>query len=87
MFALATKLPAQNICTFAETLRLLMTPEARHVHLNVDVKLDNEPEILFKLMNEQIMKFDDWETVLAPRLILGEFFLPNFSCAGVGYGG
>lgn len=50
-----------------------MKPEARHVQLNVDVKLDNDPEILFKLMNEQIAKFDDWETVLAPRLILGEF--------------
>lgn len=66
-----TKLPAQNICTFAETLQLLMKPEARHVHLNVDVKLDNDPEVLFKLMHEQIIKFSGWQTELAPRLILG----------------
>ncbi|KAK9897228.1 PLC-like phosphodiesterase [Cystobasidium minutum MCA 4210] len=66
-----TKLPAQSICTFAETLHLLMQPEARHVQLNVDVKLDNDPEILFKLMHEQISKFDEWQTQLAPRLILG----------------
>lgn len=51
-----------------------MKAEARHVHLNVDVKLDNDPEILFKLMHEQIIKFDEWETVLAPRLILGECY-------------
>lgn len=67
----ATKLPAQSICTFAETLHLLMQPEARHVQLNVDVKLDNDPEILFKLMHEQISQFPGWETDLAPRLILG----------------
>lgn len=71
----ATKLPAQSICTFNETLQLLIKPEARHVQLNVDVKLDNDPEVLFELMNREIMKFEDWESELAPRLILGEFSL------------
>jgi hypothetical protein len=52
-----------------------MKPEARHVQLNVDVKLDNDPEVLFELMNREIMKFEDWESELAPRLILGEFSL------------
>lgn len=50
-----------------------MRPEARDVQLNVDVKLDNDPEILFKLMHEQIVKFDEWQTKLAPRLILGKW--------------
>lgn len=62
-----------------------MQPEARHVQLNIDVKLDNDPEILFKLMHEQICKFDGWETELAPRLILGELLFERlaelFACA------
>ena len=68
----ATKLPAQRICTLIELLDLLMLPENRHVLLNVDVKLDNNPEILFKLMHEIIVTYEDWQTTLAPRLILGE---------------
>jgi len=49
-----------------------MKSEARHVQLNVDVKLDNDPEVLFELMKREIMKFPNWESELAPRLILGE---------------
>jgi len=48
-----------------------MKPENRHVVLNVDVKLDNDPEVLYKLMDVDIRRFPGWETELAPRLILG----------------
>ena len=67
----ATKLPAQRICTFAETLDLLMQPGSKHVVLNIDVKLDNDPELLYPLMRREIESFPGWETELAPRLILG----------------
>ena len=52
-----------------------MRPSSRHVVLNVDVKLDNDPEVLFKLMHQMIKDFEDWETELAPRLILGDLGL------------
>ena len=52
-----------------------MQPEARHVVLNVDVKLDNDPEVLYPLMKEEIERFENWETQLAPRLILGTLLL------------
>lgn len=68
----ATKLPAQRICTFAETLELLMLEGNRHVVLNVDVKLDNDPEVLYPLMQACIEEFPGWKEDLAPRLILGE---------------
>ena len=67
----ATKLPAQRICTFAETLDLLMQPGSKDVVLNIDVKLDNDPEVLYPLMKREIESFPGWETELAPRLILG----------------
>jgi len=66
-----TKLPAQRICTFRETLDLMLEPQAKHVLLNVDVKLDNDPEVLFARMNEIVMEYENWESELAPRLILG----------------
>lgn len=38
---------------------------------NVDVKPQNDPEKLFKLLNEVISVHPGWETVLAPRILLG----------------
>lgn len=65
------KVPAQAIPTFAETVALLMKPENLHVKFNVDVKPQNDPERLFKLMNEIISSQPDWEVNLAPRILLG----------------
>jgi len=37
----------------------------------VDVKVQNDPDRLFVLMNEIIIAQPDWESTLAPRIILG----------------
>jgi hypothetical protein len=37
----------------------------------VDVKVQNEPDRLFTLMHEIITAQPDWQTTLAPRIILG----------------
>ncbi|KAG8920340.1 hypothetical protein FRC03_001890 [Tulasnella sp. 419] len=65
------KAPHQAIPTFVETIDLLMKPENRHVKFNVDVKIQNDPDRLFRLMHETISSHKDWETVLAPRIVLG----------------
>jgi len=65
------KLPKQAIPTFAQTVELLMRPENQHVKFNVDVKVQNDPERLFQLMHETIAKHEGWETLLAPRILLG----------------
>ncbi|KAI5474997.1 glycerophosphoryl diester phosphodiesterase [Pseudohyphozyma bogoriensis] len=66
-----TKLPAQKIPTFEETIALLMRPENSHVFLNIDVKPDNDPERLFNLMHTTISHYPSYETSLGPRLVLG----------------
>ncbi|KAI9000729.1 PLC-like phosphodiesterase [Trametes punicea] len=76
---LTTKEPKQSIPTFAETVELLMKPENRHVTFNVDVKVLSDPKHLFSLMHEVISAQPDWETTLAPRILLGLWhprFLP-----------
>ncbi|KAH8834241.1 PLC-like phosphodiesterase [Flagelloscypha sp. PMI_526] len=65
------KLPRQGIPTFAQTLDLLMKPENLHAQFNVDVKPQNDPARLFRLMHNIISSYDGWETHLAPRLVLG----------------
>ena len=65
------KLPAQKIPTFRETMDLLMRPENQHCFLNIDVKVDNEPELLFTLIRDIISAYKGWEALLAPRLVLG----------------
>ncbi|KAG6897176.1 hypothetical protein C0992_003565 [Termitomyces sp. T32_za158] len=65
------KSPKQAIPTFAETIALLMRPENLHAKFNVDVKVQNDPERLFRLMHAIISAQADWETVLAPRILLG----------------
>lgn len=37
----------------------------------VDVKVQNDPERLFRLIHETISAQDDWQTTLAPRIVLG----------------
>ncbi|KAG9087893.1 hypothetical protein FRC06_002309, partial [Ceratobasidium sp. 370] len=63
--------PKQAIPTFAETVELLMRPENQHVQFNVDVKVQNDPDRLFKLMLKVIQGHEDWERTLAPRILLG----------------
>ncbi|KAI0036709.1 PLC-like phosphodiesterase [Vararia minispora EC-137] len=76
------KEPKQAIPTFAQTVELLMkaSPENQHIKFNVDVKMDNEPTRLFSLMHKIISSQPDWETKLAPRILLGlwhpKFLLP-----------
>ncbi|KAF6762067.1 PLC-like phosphodiesterase [Ephemerocybe angulata] len=74
------KEPKQAIPTFAETVALLMLPENQHVKFNVDVKVQNDPARLFRLMHQVISSHPDWETLLAPRILLGLWhpcFLPH----------
>ncbi|BGP18907.1 hypothetical protein JCM10213_005508 [Rhodosporidiobolus nylandii] len=65
------KSPHQKIPTLRETLALLMRPENQHVSLNIDVKVDNEPERLFTLLKGLVEEHEEWQTRLAPRLVLG----------------
>src|SRR5258705_279610 len=46
-------------------------PENQQVKFNVDVKVQNDPDKLFRLMHDIISSQPDWETVLAPRILLG----------------
>ncbi|RSH78200.1 uncharacterized protein EHS24_002661 [Apiotrichum porosum] len=59
------KEPVQPIPRFDELIDLLMLPENQHVILN------NNPEEMFPEMARIIASHENWETVLAPRLILG----------------
>ncbi|WFD32312.1 hypothetical protein MSPP1_003357 [Malassezia sp. CBS 17886] len=63
--------PPQQIPSFEELCTLLMKPENQHVKLNVDIKPNNDPDRLFRLMRNTLQKFPGYETALAPRLILG----------------
>ncbi|EKM79843.1 hypothetical protein AGABI1DRAFT_127527 [Agaricus bisporus var. burnettii JB137-S8] len=65
------KEPKQAIPTFSETIELLMRPENQHVQFNVDIKVHNDPERLFKLMHEIISMQPSWDSLLAPRILLG----------------
>ncbi|KAF7304827.1 GP-PDE domain-containing protein [Mycena kentingensis (nom. inval.)] len=65
------KEPQQPIPTLPEALALLMNPENMHVHFNIDVKPSNDTETLFTAMHTAISAFPEWETALAPRILLG----------------
>ncbi|KAI0268169.1 PLC-like phosphodiesterase [Gloeopeniophorella convolvens] len=78
--ARTTKEPKQTIPTFEQTVALLMKPENQHVKFNVDVKVYNDPSRLFTLMHNIISSHPDWETKLAPRIILG-LWHPRFVTA------
>lgn len=76
------KLPAQRIPTFRQVCDLLMRPDCKHVKLNLDIKPDNDPERLFPLMREVIESYPNYETDLAPRMILG-LWHPKFLSAAL----
>ena len=48
-----------------------MRPENHKIFLNIDVKVDNDPERLFTLMHDLISAYPSYEQDLAPRLVLG----------------
>jgi len=50
---------------------MLMKEENSHVKFNVDVKIQNDPDRLFSLLQEVISSQPNWETALAPRLVIG----------------
>ncbi|KAF8323086.1 PLC-like phosphodiesterase [Clavulina sp. PMI_390] len=66
-----SKKPEQKIPTFRETIAWLNKPENQHLEFNIDVKPNNDPTRLFTLMHEVLSSQPDWETTLAPRIILG----------------
>jgi len=82
------------IPTFKQTIELLMKDGNKHVKFNVDVKVGNDPERVFTLIHEIISAHPNWETELAPRIILGLWhpkfiaparrFLPSLSLAHIG---
>ncbi|KAF8645508.1 hypothetical protein AX16_007793 [Volvariella volvacea WC 439] len=74
------KEPKQAIPTFEQTVALLMRPENRHAYFNVDVKPQNDPDRLFTLMHKIISAQPNWETDLAPRILLG-LWHPRFLSA------
>ncbi|KZT29367.1 PLC-like phosphodiesterase [Neolentinus lepideus HHB14362 ss-1] len=88
------KEPKQAIPTFPETIELLMKPENQHVKLNVDVKIQNDPNRLFTLLKKTIIAHENWEALLAPRILLGlwhprflrpaETILPNLKRSYIG---
>ncbi|UZJ51886.1 hypothetical protein CBS101457_001206 [Exobasidium rhododendri] len=65
------KEPRQQIPTFHQVCDLLMRPENMHVKLNIDIKADNNPDRLFRLMKKTVESYPDFATKLSPRLILG----------------
>ena len=46
-------------------------PENQHIKFNIDVKVFNEPDQVFSMMNKIITLYPEWETKLTPRIILG----------------
>lgn len=71
--------PHQKIPLLRETLDLLMQPANQHVLLNIDIKVDNEPERLFTIMRALVEKHESWQTKLAPRLRTCFFLLRETS--------
>lgn len=63
--------PAQPIPRFAQLLDLLQEPANAHVKVNLDCKVENDPERLFALVRAELERRPGWETTLAPRLVLG----------------
>lgn len=71
------KEPVQQIPTFEQLCALLMEQGNRHVKLNIDIKPNNDADRLFRIMATIVQKFPEYETQLAPRLILG-LWHPSF---------
>ncbi|GMK56672.1 hypothetical protein CspeluHIS016_0305120 [Cutaneotrichosporon spelunceum] len=61
--------PHQPIPKFTEVIDVLM--EHPRVKLNIDCKVENDPTKLFTLIKQALATVPQWETVLAPRIVLG----------------
>jgi hypothetical protein len=61
-----------------------LQPENQHVKFNIDVKVNNDPDHLFKLIHAIISTQPEWQTALAPRLLIG-LWHPRFlePCAAI----
>lgn len=79
-----TQAPVQQIPRFEQLCDLMMRPGCRHVKANIDIKPENDPERLFKLMGELVRKYPNWEEDLAPRILLG-LWHPKFIPFAVQY--
>ncbi|TYJ57940.1 hypothetical protein B9479_001295 [Cryptococcus floricola] len=65
------KEPVQPIPLFEELVALIMEPENRHVSLNIDCKMQNDPQRLFPEMARIVTSYPNYEKDLSPRIILG----------------
>lgn len=63
--------PVQQIPRFEQLAELMMRPDYRHVKANIDIKPENDPERLFRLLARNVRQYPGWETDLAPRILLG----------------
>nr|XP_018260788.1 glycerophosphoryl diester phosphodiesterase [Kwoniella dejecticola CBS 10117]OBR82946.1 glycerophosphoryl diester phosphodiesterase [Kwoniella dejecticola CBS 10117] len=89
------KEPIQPIPLFEELIALLMEPENQHVTLNIDCKMQNDPERLFPEMARIIAKYPNNAQTLSPRIILGLWhplfiqpaykYLPNCTRYHIGF--
>lgn len=68
---------ASSCCPRCCDPSLSAQPENQHANFNVDVKVQNTPARLFALMHETISSHPNWETLLAPRILLG-LWHPSF---------
>ncbi|CAD6586775.1 MAG: hypothetical protein TREMPRED_004555 [Tremellales sp. Tagirdzhanova-0007] len=66
-----TKEPHQPIPVFSDVLDILMDPRNVNVKLNLDCKIENDPVRLFDLVHAALKEYEDWQTRLAHRIILG----------------
>jgi phosphatidylglycerol phospholipase C len=39
--------------------------------MQIDCKVENDPHRLFPMIRDELSRFEHWQTLLAPRLILG----------------
>lgn len=63
--------PHQPLARFEQLCEVLMQPRASHIKLSLDIKPECEPERLFHLMRTLFLKYDNWQSKLAPRIYLG----------------
>jgi len=63
--------PQQPIATFHEAMQLISRPENQHVTFNVDIKPENDARRVFALMAGVLADFPNYQTDLAPRIVLG----------------
>jgi len=66
-----TASPPQRIPTLEDAIELLTRPEYSHVMLNLDVKMDNKPELLLTLLDRTFTKTPQRKASIGKRVVLG----------------